>query len=95
MGAVYRPKDNNWFNKIIGNSLIDLSPDIKDDVLRLLSSRYEESRYEENSERKLREILGDIKTEKLLNDIKKNIDLLNEDERFDLKNIFKDSLTFD
>ncbi|MFB5599426.1 MAG: hypothetical protein ACE5SW_04275 [Nitrososphaeraceae archaeon] len=90
MGAVYRPKDNNWFNKIIGNSLIDLSPDIKDDVLRLLSSRYEE-----NSERKLREILGDIKTEKLLNDIKKNIDLLNEDERFDLKNIFKDSLTFD
>lgn len=90
MGAVYRSKDNNWFNKIIGNSLIDLSPDIKDDVLRLLSSRYEE-----NSERKLREILGDIKTEKLLNDIKKNIDLLNEDERFDLKNIFKDSLTFD
>lgn len=90
MDVVYRPKDNNWFNKIIGNSLIDLSPDIKDDVLRLLSSRYEE-----NSERKLREILGDIKTEKLLNDIKKNIDLLNEDERFDLKNIFKDSLTFD
>lgn len=90
MGAVYRPKDNNWYNKIIGNSLKDLSPDIKDNVLRLLSSRYGE-----NSERKLREILGDIKTEKLLTDIKKNIDLLNEDERDDLKNIFKDSLTFD
>ena len=90
MGAVYRPKDINWYSKIIGNSLKDLNPDIKDDVLKLLSSNYDE-----NSERKLREKLGDTKTEKLLSEIKKNINLLNEKERDDLKSIFKDSLTFD
>jgi len=90
MGAVYRPKDINWFSKIIGNSLKDLSPDIKDDVLKLLSSSYGE-----NSERKLREKLGDTKTEKLLSEIKKNINLLNENERDDIKSIFKNSLTFD
>ncbi|MDX1371495.1 MAG: hypothetical protein R3321_03455 [Nitrososphaeraceae archaeon] len=90
MGAVYRPKDINWYSKIIGNSLKDLNPDIKDDVLKLLSSSYDE-----NSERKLREKLGDTKTEKLLSEIKKNINLLNEKERDNLKSIFKDSLTFD
>ena len=90
MGAVYRPKDINWYSKIIGNSLKDLNPDIKDDVLKLLSSSYDE-----NSERKLREKLGDTKTEKLLSEIKKNINLLNEKEMDDLKSIFKDSLTFD
>ena len=90
MGAVYRPKDINWTSKIIGNSLKDLNPDIKDDVLKLLSSSYDE-----NLERKLREKLGDTKTEKLLSEIKKNINLLNEKEMDDLKSIFKDSLTFD
>lgn len=90
MGAVYRPKDINWYSKIIGNSLKDLSPDIKDDVLKLLSSSYGE-----NSERKLREKLGDTKTDKLLSEIKKNINLLNENERDDIKSIFKNSLTFD
>jgi hypothetical protein len=90
MGSVYRPKDFNWYNKIIGDSLHDLSPDTKDNVLKLLISWSGE-----NSERKLKEILGDKKSEQLLNDIKKDIDFLNEDQRDDIKNIFKDSLTFD
>jgi len=90
MGAVFRPKDINWYNKIIGNSLKDLSPDIKDDVVNLLSSNFGE-----NSERKLREILGDTKTEKLLSELKKNINILDENERDDLKSIFKNSFTFD
>jgi hypothetical protein len=33
--------------------------------------------------------------EKLLNEVRKNLDTLNENEKEDLKNIFKDSLTFD
>lgn len=90
MGAVFRPKDINWYSKIIGNSLKDLSPDMKDDVVKLLSSNFGE-----NSERKLREILGDMKTEKLLSELKKNINFLDENERDDLKSIFKNSFTFD
>jgi hypothetical protein len=33
--------------------------------------------------------------DKLLNEVRKNLDTLNENEKEDLKNIFKDSLTFD
>lgn len=39
-------------------------------------------------------LIGPERMEKLLNEIK-NQDNLNENEKEDLKNIFKDSLTFD
>jgi hypothetical protein len=48
----------------------------------------------QTSKEKLMKIIGPERMEKLLNEIK-NRDNLTENEKEDLKNIFKDSLTFD
>ena len=90
MGSVFRPKDfGSGYKKVIDNSLKDLRPDTKDDVFKLLSELEDPS-----SKEKLMKIIDKEQMEKLLNKIK-NRDELNENEKEDLKNIFKDSLTFD
>ena len=91
MGAVFRAKDfGSNYKKIIDNSMKDLQPDAKDDVYKLLSTWEGTS-----SEEKLRNIIGPERMEKLLKEVRKNLDTLNDNEKEDLKNIFKDSLTFD
>ena len=90
MGSVFRPKDfGSGYKKVIDNSLKDLRPDTKDDVYKLLNELEDPS-----SKEKLMKIIGPEQMEKLLNKVK-NRDELNENEKEDLKNIFKDSLTFD
>jgi hypothetical protein len=90
MGSVFRPKDfGSGYKKIIDNSLKDLSPDTKDDVYKLLNEWKGQT-----SKEKLMKIIGPERMEKLLNEIE-NRNNLNENEKEDLKNIFKDSLTFD
>ena len=90
MGSVFRPKDfGSGYKKVIDNSLKDLRPDTKDDVYKLLNELEDPS-----SKEKLMKIIGPEQMEKLLNKIK-NRDELNEKWERDLKNIFKDSLTFD
>ena len=90
MGSVFRPKDfGNGYKKVIDNSLKDLRPDTKDDVYKLLNELEDPS-----SKEKLMKIIGKEQMENLLNKIK-NRDELNENEKEDLKNIFKDSLPFD
>lgn len=91
MGSVFRAKDfGRDYKKIIENSMKDLQPDIKDDVKNLLNT------WEGTiSEEKLVKLIGPDKIEKLFTELGKNIDTLNENEKKDLKNIFKDSLTFD
>ena len=90
MGSVFRPRDfRSGYKKVIDNSLKDLGPDIKDDVYKLLNEWEGQT-----SKEKLMKIIGPERMEILLNEIK-NLDDLTENEKEDLKNIFKDSLTFD
>ena len=90
MGSVFSPKDfRSGYKKVIDNSLKDLRPDTKDDVYKLLNEWEGQT-----SKEKLMKIIGPERMEKLLNEIK-NRDNLTENEKEDLKNIFKDSLTFD
>jgi hypothetical protein len=91
MGAVFRAKDfGRNYKKIIDNSMKDLHPDTKDDVYKLLNTWEGIS-----SEEKLMKIIGPERMEKLLKEVRKNSSTLNENEKEDVKNIFKDSLTFD
>ncbi len=91
MGSVFRTKDfQTDFKMMIDNSMKDLSPEGKEDVLKLLNEWEGTS-----SEEKLMKIIGPERMEKLLNEVRKNTGTLNENEKKDLKNIFKDSLTFD
>jgi hypothetical protein len=94
MGAVFRPKDfRREYNKeILENAIKDLSPDTKDNVIKILDS-WEGIR----SEEKLKEILGQNKApEELLKNIKANVEVnLTNDELKRLSNMFKESLTFD
>ena len=90
MGAVFRPKDFGRDNrKIIENTLRDFSPDTNDNVIKLLNTWKGKK-----SASKLREILGQNKSEEVLGNIAKDVDL-SEDERIRLRNMFRDSLTFD
>ena len=92
MGAVFRPKDlGKGYKKIIENAIKDLSPETRDNVIELFDSWQDTS-----SVQKLKEILGPTKTEQVLKNIlaEKGADLTNE-ERKALKDILKDSLTFD
>jgi len=72
MGAVFRPKDLARDNrKVINNAIKDFTPDTKDNVTHLLDSWKGEE-----SEEKLKEILGQDKTKQLLSDMeskRKNI----------------------
>ena len=72
MGAVFRTKDlYRSQRKVIDNALKDLSPDTKDNVIKLLDS------WEgKNSEEKLKDILGKDKAEELL----KNTESKQEEE---------------
>jgi hypothetical protein len=90
MGAVFRPKDFGRENrKIIENAIKDFSPNTKDNVIKLLNS------WEgERSASKLREILGQNKSEEVLRNIAEDGNL-SEDERQRLRNMFRESLTFD
>jgi hypothetical protein len=93
MGAVFRPKDfgsrDNRNRKIGENAVKDLGPDTKDNVIKLLKS------WEgERSARKLREIVGQNKSEELLKNILEDVNL-SEDERTKLRSMFRESLTFD
>ena len=90
MGSVFRPKDfGSGYKKVIDNSLKDLRPDTKDDIYKLLNEWEDQT-----SKEKLMKIIGSERMEKLLNEMK-NRDNLTENEKEDLKNIFKDSVTFD
>ena len=90
MGAVFRPKDFGRDNrKIIENAVNDFSPDTKDNVIKLLNSWEGKS-----SANELRQILGQNKSEGLLKNIVEDINL-SEDERIRLRNMFRESLTFD
>ena len=90
MGSVFRPKDfRSGYKKVIDNSLKDHKAETKDNVVKLLNEWEGQT-----SKEKLMKIIGSEKMEKLLNDIE-NQGNLTENEKEDLKNIFKDSLTFD
>jgi hypothetical protein len=90
MGAVFRPKDFGRDNrKIVENAVKGFSPDTKDKVIKLLNS------WEgKNSAIKLGEILGENKSEELLKNISEDVNL-SSDERTRLRNMFRESLTFD
>jgi hypothetical protein len=92
MGAVFRSKDFGRDNrKIIENAVKDFSPDTKGNVIKLLNSWEGES-----SGKKLKEILGQNKSEELLRNIVEKEDVtLSEDERVRLRSMFRESLTFD
>ena len=92
MDAVFRPKDFGRDNRrVVENAVKDFSPDTKANVIKLLNSWKGEK-----SANKLRQILGQDKAEELLRNIMENKDVnLSEDERIRLRNMFRESLTFD
>lgn len=76
MGAVFRPKDLGKSNRrVIENALKDLSPDTKDNVIKLLN--FWEGKTSGN---KLKQILGQNEAEELLRIITNDINL-SEDEK--------------
>ena len=91
MGAVFRPKDfgSRGNRKVIENAVKDFSPDTRDNLIKLLNS-WEGKK----SASKLRVILGQNKSEELLRNITEDVSLP-EDEQIRLRNMFRDSLTFD
>jgi DNA-directed RNA polymerase subunit F len=92
MGSVFRPKDlGKGYRKIIENAIKDLSPDTRDNVIELFDSWQDTS-----SVQKLKEILGHSKAEQVLKNIRADKGAnLTDEERNALKDILKDSLTFD
>ncbi|HEX7206802.1 MAG TPA: hypothetical protein VF233_01385 [Nitrososphaeraceae archaeon] len=91
MGAVFRPKDFGGRDnrKVVENAVKDFSPDTKDSVIKLLNS-WEEKK----SASELRKILGQNKSEELLRNIAGDANL-SKDEQIRLRNMFRESLTFD
>ena len=91
MGAVFRPKDFSGRDnrKVVENAVKDFSPDTKDSVIRLLNS-WEGKK----SVSQLRKILGQNKSEELLRNIVGEANL-SKDEQIRLRNMFRESLTFD
>ena len=95
MGAVFRAKDlGRDYKKIVENAVKDLSPDTKDNnrIIKLPDS-WEGIR----SEEKLNEVRSQDKAEDLLKNIEEEEEEVNltNDERKKLRNMFKESLTFD
>jgi len=69
MGAVFSPKDlPSGRKKIIENAVKDFSPDVKDDVLKILDSW--ERTGSTGSEENLKEIIGQDRATWLLKKIK-------------------------
>jgi hypothetical protein len=91
MGAVFRPKDFGGRDnrKVVENAVKDFSPDTKDSVIKLLNS-WEGKK----SDSELRKILGQNKSEELLRNIAGDANL-SKDEQIRLRNMFRESLTFD
>jgi hypothetical protein len=91
MGAVFRPKDfgSRDNRKVVENAIKDFSPDIKDNVIKLLNSWDGKG-----SASKLREIIGQNKSEEILRNFSDNINL-SDDERTRLRSMFRESFTFD
>lgn len=92
MGAVFKPEDlGRGYRKIIEKALRDLSPDTRDNVIKVFDS-WDGI----NSRNRLNEMLGFGKAEELLQKVKDYDDSeLTDKERKAIKDIFKDSLTFD
>jgi hypothetical protein len=91
MGAVFRPKDFGGRDnrKVVENAVKDFSPDIKDSVIKLLNS------WEgKESASELRKILGQNKSDELLRNIAGDANL-SRDGQIRLRNMFRESLTFD
>ncbi len=94
MGAVFRPKDlPSGRKKIIENAVKDFSPDVKNDVVKLLET-WERTR-SRGSEEKLIEILGQNKAQRLFSSIKPRKNEFSNGELEELQDMFKESLTFD
>ncbi|MFL6328408.1 MAG: hypothetical protein ACJ71I_13140 [Nitrososphaeraceae archaeon] len=94
MGAVFRSKDlpAGW-RKRARESIKDLSPDTKDSVLKIIDS-WEGTK----SEGKLKEILGHDKAESLMKKITRTTKskcTLTYDQQNQVKDMFRESLTFD
>jgi hypothetical protein len=95
MGAVFRPKDlpAGW-KKRARESIKDLSPDTKDRVIKIIDSW--EGR---KSEEKLKEILGHDKAERLMKKVTRTTttskSTLTYDQQKQVKDMFRESLTFD
>ena len=95
MGTVFRPNDlpAGW-KKVARESIKDLSPDIKDDVLKIVDS-WEGTK----SEGKLKELLGHDKAEDLMKEIArrttKGKSTLTSDQQNQVNDMFRESLTFD
>jgi hypothetical protein len=96
MGAVFRPKDlpAGW-RKMARESIKDLSPDTKDSVIKIIDSW--EGR---KSEEKLNEILGQDKGESLMKKITRRTttrskSTLTSDQKNQVKDMLRESLTFD
>ena len=92
MGAVFRPKDFGGRDnrKVVENAVKDFSPDTKDSVIKLLLNYWEGKK----SASELRKILGQNKSEELLRNIAGDANL-SKDEQIRLRNMFRESLTFD
>jgi hypothetical protein len=95
MGAVFRPKDlpAGW-RKRVQESIKDLSPDTKDSVIKIIDS-WEGTK----SEEKLKELLGDDKAKSLMKKITRRTttskSTLTYDQQNQVKDMFRESLTFD
>ena len=91
MGAVFRPKDFGGRDnrKVVENAVKDFSPDTKDSVIKLLNS-WEGKK----SASELRKILERNKSEELLRVIAGDANL-SKDEQIRLRNMSRESLTFD
>jgi hypothetical protein len=80
VGAIFRPKDlARGYRKVIEKAVKDLSPDTKDNIIKLLDS-WEGKR----SEEKLKEILGQDKSQELLKNIEvkeKEVNLTKEEQK--------------
>jgi hypothetical protein len=91
MGAVFRPKDFGGRDnrKVVENAVKDFSPDTKDSVIKLLNS-WEGKK----SASELRKVLGQNKSEEVLRNIAGEANL-SKGEQIRLRNMFRESLTFD
>ena len=91
MGHEYRPKHlTDYYRKIIEDFTNDLSPSIRDNIMRLLDT------WEgKNSEIKLETILGKERTRELVNKLSAKEKPLDEQDERNLKDLFKESVTFD
>ena len=94
MGEVYRPKDlPSGRRKIIDRAVRDLSPDVKDDIIKILDSW--ERTGSAGSEEKLRKLLSQEEANRLFKKIRASKSGITYSEQEKLQDIFKESLTFD